>query len=164
MGLPRPDAGTPVHDYLGQHWSRMVILNWPCGRRPVITHPAAGHALLSGITPAHSKVNKPPLDVTHTQADYITIRDTTASHRENRDCTTGEGQRPGANSDQDGFSSRLGAVTRSKPCCHCHPRGARTPTCREAPFEFADATVSYTANKPCRGARPGARRRSECRR
>ena len=30
MGLPRPDAGTPVHDYLAQHWSRMVILNWPC--------------------------------------------------------------------------------------------------------------------------------------
>jgi hypothetical protein len=27
---PRPDAGTPVHDYLAQHWSRMVILNWPC--------------------------------------------------------------------------------------------------------------------------------------
>lgn len=30
MGLPRPDAGTPVHDYLAQHWSRKVILNWPC--------------------------------------------------------------------------------------------------------------------------------------
>lgn len=30
MGLPRPGASTPVHDYIAQHWSRMVILNWPC--------------------------------------------------------------------------------------------------------------------------------------
>ena len=26
MNLPRPDAGTPVHDYLAQHQSRMVIM------------------------------------------------------------------------------------------------------------------------------------------
>ena len=39
MGLPRPDAGTPVHDYLAQHWSRKVILNWPCLRREASNHP-----------------------------------------------------------------------------------------------------------------------------
>ncbi len=32
MGLPRPSAGTPVHDYLAQHRSQMVILNWPWAR------------------------------------------------------------------------------------------------------------------------------------
>jgi hypothetical protein len=32
MGLPRPDASTPVHDYIAQHRSQMVILNWPCAR------------------------------------------------------------------------------------------------------------------------------------
>jgi hypothetical protein len=37
MGLPRPDASTPVHDYLAQHWSRMVILNWPCLASPLAT-------------------------------------------------------------------------------------------------------------------------------
>jgi len=29
MGLPRPDAGTPVHDYLASRQSRLVILEWP---------------------------------------------------------------------------------------------------------------------------------------
>ena len=37
MGLPRPDAGTPVHDYLAQHRSQMVILNWPCVRGDWVT-------------------------------------------------------------------------------------------------------------------------------
>jgi hypothetical protein len=36
MGLPRPDASTPVHDYLAQHWSRMVILNWPWVKRAMV--------------------------------------------------------------------------------------------------------------------------------
>ena len=39
MGLPRPDAGTPVHDYLAQHSSRKVILNWPCVGREAFPVP-----------------------------------------------------------------------------------------------------------------------------
>ena len=49
MGLPRPDAGTPVHDYLAQRWSRMVILNWPCvmGDFDLVT--AADVQLMQGL-------------------------------------------------------------------------------------------------------------------
>ena len=43
MGLPRPDAGTPVHDYLAQHWSRKVILNWPCPDHQRHTGDATAH-------------------------------------------------------------------------------------------------------------------------
>ena len=48
LGLPLEDPG---FDATGH------------GRRPVITQPTADHATTPGITPAHSKVNKPPLAV-----------------------------------------------------------------------------------------------------
>jgi hypothetical protein len=59
MGLPRPDAGTPVHDYLAQHWSRMVILNWPCLVRHMTGPSLAPDAPAMACWPARGDDKRP---------------------------------------------------------------------------------------------------------
>ena len=65
MGLPRPDASTPVHDYLAQHRSQKVILNWPClvgHRTTIVTQTVYRHQLRpvieTGATAMNSILNR----------------------------------------------------------------------------------------------------------